>query len=282
METQPSTLDVAKSPLRVIDVDAGKVADHPGLLERTHDGDVDLIIISGLYDPAELAPVVERLERADHPPFPVIELPPDGLGRLYGYVLDLVDEDIEAYLEHAGVVRESCRELFAPALEFEQRMIEVIEPLAGGRRLEVLRSADGRDYLAVSIRNLLPGGFIMMHCEDQKLLEPAKRRIHEEAVPHVSSFYMALAPSQTGGELVLYDLTWDQMTERHLTRGRCNAAVIKAECAAYEYVPRPGEMVIFGKGRVHEIRTVGPGSSRWTIGGFFTMSRDGERVLYFS
>jgi len=282
METQPSTLDVAESPLHVMHIDAGEVAEHPDLLARTHDGDVDLIIVSGLYDPVDLAPVVERLESQDHPPFPVVELPPDGLGRLYGYVLDLAGDDIEGYLHHAGVVRESCRELFAPATDFEQRMIEVIEPLAGGRRLEVLRSADGRDYLAVSIRNLLPGGFIMMHCEDQKLVEPAKRRIHEDAVPHVSSFYMALAPSQSGGELVLYDLTWDQMSEHHMLNGRCDPDVIKAECAAYAYVPRPGEMVIFGKGRVHEIRAVGPGSSRWTIGGFFTMSRDGERVLYFS
>jgi hypothetical protein len=282
METQPSTVDIGESPLAVVEIGAGDVAAHPDLVPRAHDGDVDLIIVSGLYEPDELAPIVECLETARHPPFPVLELPPDGSGRLYGYVLDLVGDDIEGYLHHAGPFRENCRELFAPAADFEERLIEVVEPMAGGRRLEVLRAVDGRAYLGVSIRNLRPGAFIMMHCEDQKLVEPAKRRIHEVAVPHVSSFYMALAPSQAGGELVLYDLTWDQMTEHHMINGRCNPEVITRECAAYSYVPKPGEMVIFGKGRVHEIRAVGEGSSRWTIGGFFTLSRDGERVLYFS
>lgn len=281
METQPSTIDIEASPLHVVRVRADEVADHPDLLPRAHDGDVDLIIVSDLYTPAEMARIVARLE-ASEIPFPMIELPPDGAGRLYGYVLDLVGDDVEGYLAHAGPFRRNCRALFAPSVDFEERMIAAVEPMAGGRRLEVLRSADGRDYLAVSIRNLRPGGMIVMHCEDQKLVEPAKRRIAEVAVPHVSSFYMALAPALAGGELVLYDLTWDTVQPHQLIHGRCNADVITRECAAYAYEPRAGEMVIFGKGRVHEIRPVGPGSSRWTIGGFFTLGRDGERALYFS
>ncbi len=279
METQPSTVNVEDSPLHIVRLDAAAVAGYPDLLPRAHDGDVDLIIISGLYEPAELAPIVQRLE-AGETPFPMVELPPDGAGRLFGYVLDLVGTDVEGYLEQAGPFRENCRALFSPSADFEERMVEVVEPMATGRKLEVLRSADDRDYLAVSIRNLRPGGFIWMHCEDQKLVEPAKRRIHEVAVPHVSSFYMALAPAQTGGKLVLYDLTWDTIQERQLIDGRCDPSVITRECAAYSYTPRAGEMVIFGKGRVHEILPVGPGSERWTIGGFFTLSQDGERVLY--
>jgi hypothetical protein len=281
METQPSTIDVEASPLNVVRLHADEVGEHPDLLPRAHDGDVDLIIVSDLYTPPEMAHIVGRLE-ADEVPFPMVELPPNGAGRLYGYVLDLVGDDVEGYLAHAVPFRDNCRALFHPSAGFEERMIEVVGPMAGGRRMEVLRSADGRDYLAVSIRNLRPGAFIVMHCEDQKLVEPAKRRIPEVAVPHVSSFYMALAPAQTGGELVLYDLTWDTIQPHQLIRGRCNPEVITRECTAYSYQPRAGEMVIFGKGRVHEIRPVGPGSSRWTIGGFFTLGRDGERALYFS
>jgi hypothetical protein len=72
------------------------------------------------------------------------------------------------------------------------------------------------------------------------------------------------------------------MEDRHLVGGRCNVDIIREECAAFTYTPRIGEMVIFGKGRVHEILPVGAGSSRWTIGGFFTFSQDDQRVLYFS
>jgi hypothetical protein len=41
-------------------------------------------------------------------------------------------------------------------------------------------------------------------------------------------------------------------------------------------------MVLFGNGRVHEVTPVGPGTARWTIGGFFVFARDDSAVYFYS
>jgi hypothetical protein len=276
----PAAARAASAGLRVVNIDVDEVARHPDLLAQAHRGPIDLVIVRRVFDPSFAATVVERLESGAIS-FPTTELPPKGAGRLLGHVLDLTF-DLEAYFADAEWSERGCRELFAGGPAFEARTHEVLTPMASGRRVTRMTHGDGRPYLVASIRNLGVGGHVRMHCEDQKLVEEPKRRILETATPHVSSFYLMLAPAEAGGELVLYDATWDSLEAGgHNVRGRVDPEWVRRNCQAYGYRPRVGELLLFGNARIHEVTPVRAGS-RWAIGGFFTFGLDGASVYTFS
>jgi hypothetical protein len=54
--------------LRTIELDAGEAVDHPDAFERLRAGDLQAMIVHGVYPQAMLDRLVERLERHD-PPF---------------------------------------------------------------------------------------------------------------------------------------------------------------------------------------------------------------------
>ena len=261
-------------------IDAADVSHHPGLLARTHDGDVDAIIVRRVYEPHYLVGLVDRIV-AGQVQFPEFPIPPAGSGVVLGGSLDLVPGSLDDHLDDARLTRTALRDLFAGGVDFEQRSAEILGHLAGVPA-RVLEHGDGRTYSPATVRFLGSGAGIRMHCEDQKLGEPAKKRIAEVARPRVSSFYMTMVPPASGGELLLYDLTWDSVREEHLERGRIRPDRVAATHRAERYPLAAGDMVLFGNGRVHEVTPVGPGTARWTIGGFFVFARDDSAVYFYS
>lgn len=251
----------------------------PDLLARTHDGDVDLILVRGWYPAEALAPIVNVLE-SDDLPVCRMEIPPNRAGLVLGHPLDLC-RDLDQYFDDAAAFEPELSALFGAAGDFAARAADLLGRLSG-RPAEVMPHGDGRRYLSATVRCLAPGGHIRMHCEDQKLVEPPKQRILELARPRVSSFYLMMSPAEEGGELVLYDLTWSQVTPEHLENGRCDPAAISGRHEAHAYEMRAGDVALFGNGRIHEVSPVRGSRNRWTIGGFFTISKDDERVYYFS
>lgn len=268
--------------LNVVEIDSDELSGCGDLLSRTHDGDVDLIIVHRWFAPDTLAGIVHTLENRDLPVFRM-EIPPRRAGLVLGHPLDLT-RDLDAYFRDAEAFCPVLRELFAEAEagDFETRAAELLSSLSGGRPARVMVHGDGRRYLPATIRCLAPGGHIRIHCEDQKLGEPAKQRIREVARPRVSSFYLMMSPPESGGELTLYDLTWSQVDATHLADGRCEPDGIKGRYAKLDYAMAAGDVALFGNGRIHEVQPVAGVRNRWTMGGFFTISRDDENVFYFS
>jgi len=264
---------LSESRLKAIRVDARRPLVDSDLLRRTHDGDIDAILVQGLYVPEDLRLLVQRLERGEVP-FQSMDLPPGKSGRVLGHVLDLARPDLKGYLEDMPAFEAGVGELFDGIPEFEHEFRRLFSLMAGGRRVERLAAADGRPYLPYSFRHLKEGGFVRIHCEDEKLRARSKDRIREVATPHVSSFYLTLAPAATGGELLLHDLRWEDVEPMHLVNGRTCPERVPARCESFSYATQAGDLVIFGRGRVHEVSPVGPGSSRWTAGGFFCAGLD--------
>jgi len=278
-DREPAPGDAGGGLVTVV-IDAVDVPRHAGLLARTHDGDVDAIIVRGVYEPAYLAGLVDRIIAGDVP-FPEFPIPPAGAGLALGGSLDLVTESLDAHLEDARMTRAALHRLFATGVDFERRSAEILGQLAG-LPARVLEHGDGRTYSPATVRFLGPGAGIRMHCEDQKLAEPAKARIAEVARRRVSSFYMMMVPPASGGELLLYDLTWSKVRDEHLEHGRIRPDRVAALHRAERYPLGAGDMVLFGNGRVHEVTPVGPETTRWTIGGFFVFARDDSAVYFYS
>lgn len=272
---------VPASFLRVAALEAEDVGSHGDLLSRTHSGDLDLILVRNVYPADFLAARVARIARKELD-FPALPIPPSKAAVVLGHPLDLANPPLEDYFEDARQTSECLRTLFADGVDFEERIRGILSALSGGRAARVMEHGDGRTYSPSTVRYLGPGAHIRMHCEDQKLGEPAKRRIHEVAQPHVSSFYMMMLPPRSGGELALYDLTWDQVEESLLEAGRVSPEKVHGRFRAEAYTLDAGDLVLFGNGRIHEVRPVGPDTSRWSIGGFFTFSQDDRTVYYFS
>lgn len=267
--------------LRTVSLHVRDVAAHGDLLSRSHTGDIDLIQVREVYPADHLASLVARIARKEVD-FPALPIPGSARAHCLGHSLDLTQVPLDEYFEDALQTRECLRDLFSGA-DFEERVTAILSGLSGGRPARLMEHGDGRIYSPSTVRYLGPGGYIRMHCEDQKLGEPAKQRIWEVAHPHVSSFYLMMLPPRSGGELMLYDLTWSQV-EDHLfdQNGQLSSARVLGRYRAEGYPLAAGDMVFFGNGRIHEVRPVGPDTSRWSVGGFYTISQDDRTVYYFS
>ncbi len=98
--------------LRLIDTHVSELDRHSDALRRIHTGELAGVLVRGLYEPQELAPIVERLERHD-PPFLKTWFPKHFKSWFFGRNLDLADPDnLEQYFAEADDLRAHLGQLF--------------------------------------------------------------------------------------------------------------------------------------------------------------------------
>lgn len=104
------------------------------------------------------------------------------------------------------------------------------------------------------------------------------------------SYFMMLDPSEQGGELVLYDVLWDDVKVRMNDdttlkdeSGNLYDLNNVKEIKRIVLKPNPGDMVVFSGGRIwHKINFVKGNKRRLTIGGFLSFSKSDDSVYYWS
>ncbi|MBZ0119787.1 MAG: 2OG-Fe(II) oxygenase [Sandaracinaceae bacterium] len=248
-------------------------------IRALHAGELGALVLSGVYAPDVLSRVVERLETEAHP-FPTITFPPHNLGAILGPCIDLCGPDLDGYLDGVDQARRSCAAVFREAVPFEDRVPQVLSPIASGLPVRLLEK-EGRPYSPATIRRLEPRGFVKLHTEDEKIDQPQKQHLASIAKPGILSFYMTLQPAASGGELVLHELRWPDY-HGPMFKGRSDAARDVEGRPRKSLALDAGELVVFGHGRFHEVSEVGPGRTRWTIGGFLALGAKDEAVYFYS
>jgi hypothetical protein len=248
-------------------------------IRAVHAGELDALVVTGVYPHRDLDEVVRRLE-TDGGAFPTSAFPPHNRGAILGPCIDLCGPDLAAYLEEVPRMRAACDAVFRHTAAFETRVQEVLSQLSSSLPVRLLES-EGRPYAPATVRRLEPGGYVKLHTEDEKIDQPQKRHLAAVAKPGIMSFYLMLQPPLSGGELVLHELRWRDYDGR-MYEGRSDA-VLQVEGKPRAHIAlEVGDLVVFGSGRFHEVTEVGPGRARWTMGGFLALGAANDAVYFYS
>jgi hypothetical protein len=293
MKTHP-----ADAPLfDFLDLDVREIRERPGAIADLRAGALDGMIIRNVYSPEQAAMVTSRLEREQHG-LPVLPFrksahladPP----RLYGGTLNNCAPDLRQYCADGGEFRRRCRELFRDMPDFEERVTKIFGALAAGLPVEVPAGPElGQIYAPATIRVLPAGRGITPHADNSLYDKPQSWHLSTLTEPALLSFFLTLSRPQTGGELVVYALEWDDFrpgtdvaTHLHVKSGETeligDAAGYVRTFPSTSFKPGVGDLLVFDAGRYFHEVTPGIDGPRWTIGGFVAPSRDNERLYYWS
>lgn len=274
--------------LTILDIDVSKdinvLKQYPTLLLDILSGHTTGAILRGFYQPNVLAPIVEQLAKEQcsmrSRPSPYFT------GRTYGRLLT-AETDLNAYYNEAKQVNKALHELFTPIGDFQTRLEQTLATLSNQKPVQVPLSPEGHSYLSVSTREMLPGGSIDLHYENENFDCPTMKYLASQLdAIRQGSIYLTLAAPEGGGELRIYPVK-----EKTETCAKFSAmdrtsqetfSLLEQEHGYRVLDAAVGDLLIFDAGRhYHRVTTVTGKQSRWTMGSFFSHSNKGV-VHYWS
>ncbi len=206
-------------------------------------------------------------------------------GGLFGVPLVLTGEDLNDYLIAAEQFRAAIEPLFTSVGGLEARLSETLARVAGGRRVEVARAEDGRAYLPASIRVLVAGDSLPIHYENGTTKYDSMRRLLPQVdATTIMSFYLTVELAEEGGTLQYFSTDCSGDGDRIIgdLGGPEQAREILAARGYIDVFPGVGDLLLFDGGRNYHLVTEVRRGTRWTLGGFFALTKEHDRVLYWS
>lgn len=262
--------------LRLIEIDAKEATLHLDAFDRMRSGDLQAVIVNGVYTPEVLAPVVSRLER-NAPRFLQTWFPEKFKSWFYGRNLNLADPSLQGYFDEAAQFASQLETLFPAGLGLVSRVTGILSALDHGRAFVAAPGPwPGQRYMFTTLRAHQEGGYIPPHFDNEYTLRPSYRHLRSVAEPHTVSFVLTLAMAEGGGALEVYELTRDPEDGMPVSRaaklqtGGLRSAALR--------IP-PGAMILLDSGRyLHRVTPVQGARKRWTACSFMALSRQRDAM----
>jgi hypothetical protein len=280
-----------ESLLRFPTIDVADIHSYPTAVADMYVGTLDGMIVRGVLPRDTVELVVDRLERDE---FVMNDKKFSDVGQdqdspyTHSPTLIAAGDDIDGYFSGANTFREKCRALFRDTVDFEQRVEQTISGLSGRLPVRVPSGPVFGSYASASLRVRPTGQGFPIHVGSDFLLAPHYQHLAGLVDGHVQlSYFVTLTVPESGGELIVYALEWEDMAKHYTPEGPSDHnAFMLMMAESFEtqsFRPDPGDLLIFNGGRYyHRVApTVGP-RSRCTIGGFVARSKTRDAVYYWS
>jgi len=259
--------------LRLQELDATECASHPELFAQLRAGELQAILVHGVYPPALLEAVVQRLERHD-PPFLRTHFPEKFRSSFYGRNLNLSAPGLPGYFAEAADFHAQLDALF-PSPGLPAHVGALLAAMDGGQPfIAAPGPRAGERYMFTTLRAHREGGYIPPHVDNEQALRPAFDHLRTRVELHMTSFVLALTRPQGGGALEVYDYSVAPEHARLLSDDRAaRPDVSRLASAAFRLAP--GSMIVLDSGRLlHRLTPVEGPAPRWTACSFMARARD--------
>lgn len=197
-----------------------------------------------------------------------------------------MESDLDGYFNKARLTLETYERMFSA--RFQALVIGTLSRLAG--KYTVFPSVHGVDqvFAMAGIRILEPGkDALEAHVHQEFPLHfPSYQAITAQLdLGTELSYYIVLQKPEEGGELVLFDLRWDQTPKEMLNSQVFLTGTRGQQLEAYDKMflsLDPGDMILFAANRIwHKVAPVKRGPARITIGGFLAQHKAREEYGIF-
>ena len=265
---------IVASFLKLIEIDAEEARTCPDAFERLRNGDLQAIFVHGVYAPAVMSSVVERLERHD-PPFLQTWFPSKFRSWFFGRNLNLADPGLEGYFAEAALFHQHLEALFPPGLGLAARVAGILSDLDGGRAFMAPPGREtGQHYMFTTLRAHLEGGYIPVHFDNEQALVPSFAHLRGLVELHMTSFVLTLQAAEGGGALEVYDHCCEP-SDAYFIRGIPSAKPEVEGLASVSFQIPAGAMIVLDSGRyLHRVAPVQGSRKRWTACSFMALSRE--------
>jgi hypothetical protein len=190
---------------------------------------------------------------------------------------------IEAYLESADRHQRVSRDVFS-GFDARGAIEAALARVAGGRPVELSRASDGRAYVPFTVRRLVDGKQIGLHHDNHYPLP-----LYDDLRPRVDtrtlvSYVATLRRPQRGGELCVYAVTPDTPDPPKMPNGfSWDLAAVEQRFDSATFATDVGDLFLLASGRcLHRIAPIAGPRARVTMGGFLALSRERDRIFYWS
>jgi hypothetical protein len=263
--------------LNVLELDAGECAAHGDAFGRLRDGELQAIVVHGVYDAKTLHAMVERLERHD-PPFLQTRFPEKFRSWFYGRNLNLSAPGLQGYFDEAAQFHSQLEVLLPGPQAPVRRIGGLLAQLDGGRPFVAAPGPlAGQHYMFTTLRAHLEGGYIPPHFDNEQTLRPTYRHLHEVVELHMTSFVLALTQAEAGGALEVFDHREKPANARLISDDRVAEKPDVAQFDSVGFRLPAGSLIVLDSGRyLHRLTPVRGGRKRWTACSFMALSRGHE------
>jgi len=270
-------------PVRVAELDASELLSlGRDFITDIFDLRVTGMLVRGAFSAANVARVVERLESGAY--MNREHAPKYWKGRGLGPSLYTSAPDLHEYFDEVARFRSDCAALYEGGPEFHTRLAELFTHSYASRPLAEPRGPMGEAYGMSSIRGVVPGSHVQMHCDLVQFDFPALSHLATQCdVSSVLSYFVTLATAELGGDFHIYSLTNDDGLVRafgSMDRMSEEPALAAASYGELVLRTKPGDLLVFNSGcHFHHVGRVGGSRTRWTQGGFLARSHDGTSLV---
>jgi len=254
---------------------------------------LDVIVARRAFDAAVLAEVGERLDSGARDPGwsrPNEKMPVEDL-QLLGTDTPATPTyqaprgaSLDAYLGSAASHAADAARVFEPGFDALDEIRTVLGHFSGGRPTVLAHGSDGRPYVPFTIRRLVDGKQIGIHHDYHYRLDLYREMSQQVDTRTLISYVATLRTPRSGGELFVYGATSETPDVPKLPNGfSYDLAAIEQRYECAGFVMNPGDLFLLASGRcLHRVGRISGPQARITMGGFLALSKEHDRVLFWS
>src|SRR5688572_31262096 len=283
----------AQRQIRSADVNAATVSGAGDAIAKMYDDALDVLIVRQALDAAPLAAAGERLDRDDTDPGwarPNARMPVEDI-QILGTDTPATPTfqaptgaSLDAYLESAEKHRQEGQGVFDAGFDAAASITNLIAKFSGGRPVEIARADDGRQYVPFTVRRLVDGKQIGLHHDYHYPLALYTQLAPTLDTRTLISYVAILRRPSAGGELCVYAVTPDTPNPPKMPNGfMWDLDAVERGYDSQKFTLDVGDFFLLASGRcLHRIAPIEGERARVTMGGFLALSKDRERVYFWS
>ena len=264
--------------LRTMEIEAAEASLYPDAFDRLRAGDLQAIVVTSVYRPESLAPILAQLER-NAPGLLQTWFPEKFRSWFYGRNLNLADPALAGYFAEAAQFSSQLKGLFPQGMDPSSHVASVLSALDRGRPFFAPPGpTPGQHYMFTTLRAHEEGGYIPPHFDNEQALRPSYTHLRSVVQPHMTSFVLTLDWAEAGGALQVYDLRCEPADAVPINRDGAPKPDIRGLVPVSFRIP-PGAMIVLDSGRyLHTVSPVQGKRRRWTACSFMALSRQGDAM----
>jgi hypothetical protein len=283
----------AQRQIRSADVNAASLSGAGDAIAKMYEDELDVLIVRGALDAAPLAAAGERLDRDDTDPGwarPNVRMPVEDI-QILGTDTPATPTyqaptgaSLEAYLDSAEKHRQEGQGVFEAGFNAASSITNLIGKFSSGRPVEIARADDGRQYVPFTVRRLVNGKQIGLHHDYHYPLALYKELAPTLDTRTLISYVALLRRPAAGGELCVYAVTPETPNPPKMPNGfQWDLDAVENGYDSKKFTLDAGDFFLLASGRcLHRIAPIEGPRARVTMGGFLALSKQRDRVYYWS
>lgn len=276
--------------IKAIDISVDGAAAYANGIEDLYNGTIDVIVLRGALPASVLGPVGPKLDHdaAESWARPNQKNPADDI-RMLGMPATPTystptGPDPAAYFAQAKWTRENAGRIFGNGWDAVGDIERMLARFSGGRPVTLPSNADGQVFQPFTVRRLPDGTGISLHHDYHFPLALYDELRAASDTSTLISYFVTVQPPKAGGELTVYPITQDEPNPPKLPNGWAwDIEAVESRFPGQAFTMGAGDLFLFAAGRcLHRVNPVVGDVARITMGGFLSLSRGRDRVLYWS